>query len=294
MFNLDGHAKRLCLGETMADKRFVPVHVSLGDALKGPMVRRELKLGTGNLPDGIDLVSIPDIGMIPAVVGFRSELLVRADDMFEHQDKWRVVFSPNDQQLLKRLLGREKGELKREINGVRYDLVDALRVAHVQLSHLRPPSQTVLQICFAFLRDSTPVVEWKASTIGHLIRERDRVLQENQVIQAGNLFGCWKFLWWQIGKPLFSIPIVPKNDEWIEVNHSEVERVVREYFVPVLRSLWRAEFASGSQATQLGRAGYKLDAIGQTRIGAESLKELVRDRRESLTSLTFLKEEGTE
>ena len=278
----------------MTEKRFVPVHVSLGDALKGPMVRRELNLGTGNLPDGVDLVSIPSIGIIPAVVGFRTELLVRAEEIFEPNDKWRVVFSPNDQQLLRRLLGREKGEMKGDVNGVRYDLVNALRVAHVQLSSLSPPSQTVLQICFAFLRDSKPVVEWKASTIGHLVRERERILMEKQVIQAGNLLGCWKFLWWQIGKPLRPIPKVPQIDEWLETNRSEIERVVREYFVPVLRSLWRAEFATGSQAEQLDRSGFKLSAIGQTRIGAESLKELVEDRRAHLTSLTFLKEEDTE
>ncbi|MBI2475135.1 hypothetical protein HYV69_01785 [Candidatus Uhrbacteria bacterium] len=272
----------------MEERRFVPVHVSLVDALKGPLVSRELNIFTDDLPDGIDLVNLVHIGLIPAVVGFRTELLLRYDGMFEHQDKWRVVFSPNDEQLLKRLLGREKGELKREVEGVRYDLVDALRVAHVQLSSLRPPTQTTLQICFAFLRDGTPSVEWKASTIAHLVRERDRIILENEVIRAGNLFGHWKFLWWKIGQPLLPIPDVPAKDEWLETHHEEVEKIVQDNFVPVLQSLWRAEFAEGNQSKQLRLSGYKLDAIGQTKIGSGSLSEIVKDRRERLTSLTFL------
>ncbi len=277
---------------TMAERKYVPVHVSLGDALKGPMLRRELNLGTTDLPEGIDFVRLPDLGIIPAVVGLRTELDVRADEIFEPQDKWRVVVSPNDSQLLKRLLGREKGELKREGFGVRYDLVDALRVAHVRLSYLAPPSQTIIQICFAFLRDGKPVVEWKASSIGHLIRERNRVLLENEVIRAGNMFGHWKFLWWQIGKPELPVPSVPDTDEWLNDYHVDVENIVRTNFVPVLQSLWRAEFAEGTQATQLSRAGYKLEAIGRTQIGAGSLSELVKERRARLTSLTFLGDDG--
>ncbi|MBI4714077.1 hypothetical protein HY771_02750 [Candidatus Uhrbacteria bacterium] len=272
----------------MPEKRFVPVHVSLSDALKGPMGHRELNLGTSALPDEIEFVMVPHLGIrIPAVVGLRTVLRDKCDGIFVHHDKWQVTISPNDDQLLRRLLGREKGELQEGEGSVRYDAVDALRAAHVQLSSLAPPCFTSLQICFAFNRRGTPTVEWKTSSIDYDVRERARILLANEVIRAGWLFGKPKFLGIRIGKDELPVPEVPK-DEWLTQNRHGIEEVVFNSFVPVLQSLWRAEFAEGSQAVQLSRAGYALEAIGRTQIGTESLHELVDDRRARLTSLTYL------
>lgn len=272
----------------MPDKTFVPVRVSLRDAMKSPTGHRELNLGIGDLPKGVDFVSLPHLGIVvPAVVGLRTDLVDRHNPVFSEYDRWRVTVSPHDDQLLRRLLGREKGELTEE-DGVRYDIVQALRVAHVQLSALSPPFLTRLQICFAFMQDGTPVVEWKASSIDHLRRERDKVVKQNEVIRAGNIFGSRKILWWQIGTPEKPLPEVPEKDEWLEANRPLIEMVVFAHFVRIMQSLWKAEFADGAQEKQLKMSGYNLGVIGKTHIGAGSLREVIADRRASLTSLTYL------
>lgn len=270
----------------MATTQIVPVtHVSLSDALQGPMGQKAVRLRPDDLPEGISIVRVPGVGRIPAVVALRTTLDAH------HQTpgippvyQWKVVISPHEENLLRRLFGRTRGELDEA--GVRYEIVPRLRLAHNELSLLQPPQGTVLQVTFAFDKQGDPQIEWFASSIEASRRAHREALNKNQlVVENAWPFG-WLVTWRKIG--LVDVPPIPENDLWVTESQDELARIVSTGFLPTMESLWRATFMEGDVGAQLKAEGYELGGVGRTRIGLSGLGTIVRDRRGRLTHLTQL------
>lgn len=270
----------------MATTQMVPVtHVSLSDALQSPMGQKSVRLRPDDLPEGISIVRVPGVGRIPAVVALRTTLEAQ-----HHTPgtlpvyQWKVVISPHEENLLRRLFGRTRGELNEA--GVRYEIVPQLRLVHNELSLLQPPQGTVLQITFAFNKQGDPQIEWFASSIETASRAHREAQNKNQLaIEKAWPFG-WLVRWRKIG--LLEVPEIPEKDLWLAENQDELERIVRTLFSSVMESLWRATFMEGDVNAQLKAEGYELGGVGHTRIGVQGLGTIVRDRRGRLTHLTQL------
>ncbi len=271
----------------MGATQMMPVtHVSLSDALASPMGQKVVRLRPDDLPSNISIVRVPGIGKIPAVVALRTSLDAA---VVQHGIppifQWKLIVSPHEERLLRRLFGRVKGDLGE--GGVSYEMIPRLRLAHNELSLLQPPQGSFLQVTFAFDMQGQPVLEWFASSLESARRERLEAERQNALtIEKAWPFG-WFIKWRKIG--LVDVPEVPEHDTWLAENESELTRIVNQHFATIMESLWRSVFNEGDVSSQLKADGYQLERIGHTRIGVQSLGTIVRDRRGRLTHLTQLR-----
>lgn len=269
------------------------VKVSLSDALKEVMARRELQFKKEDLPPGVEMVQLSrGERPIPAVVGIRSDLRQCEDVGVRQLHRWRLVVSPYNERLLLRLLGRTKGDLS-SAGSVRYEIEQALQLAHLQVSMLdpSPPVHFVLKIFTAFEPTGAPIIEWEASSLETLRTDRERILRENAIVRAN----AWPFgrpinfgiLRWGKGT-IKHVPELPERDTYVEQVQDDLQTIINQSFAPALQSLWRAVFADGDSAEQLSHKGFDMMRIGKTQLGQESLARLVKDRRGRLTHMTLI------
>lgn len=288
--------------------------VSLRDQLEEGARRRETK------PDlefassqGIALVSLWRGGArVPAAIGLRTTVCAQSrhedDDVLT--DHWRITVSPDSVGMRSRLFAERSARsvsTERSRNDpkdapdaamfeVRYDMMEALKEAHSELSKLDPPRVgTCVEMTFAITRSLGRVFAFKSSSTEIPRKARDQAIIHN--MRAVDL---WRALHWPFAGPIkvFGMQIypfrrfpnpelceledVPDSDPWEPDGslYPLVADIVANRFEQALESLWKATFAQDKHiALQLRAAGYNLDNLEATRMGTSSLSELLRRGR---------------
>lgn len=273
----------------MSVTKMVPmVHVSLSDALEDSMSQRAVRIREEDLPSGISLVQVPGVGKIPTVVALRTMLEAVYDPGLSGVTavyQWKVVISPYEQNLLIRLFGRQSGRIDDEVS-IRYELPPKIRQVHEIITMMQPPVGTTLQLTFAFTKSGAPELEWFASSVEREKRLCKAAINRNKLRIARAFPFGWLVKLTKRG--LVDVPFVPDSDCWLEEHKVDLDRTVRDQFVPILGSLWKAVFVQEGIQQALRSDGYEIDRIGRTIIGSQGLATIIRLQRDRLTHLTHL------
>jgi hypothetical protein len=264
----------------MSTKLIPRVVLSLENLFTGPQGQRGIKFDTSSDPD-IVLVFISGVGHVPAIVALRLALTRRE----MHAQNWGLTVAPYESGLLTRLLGRPSGCL----DDVSYSIVKELKymLSVVAVCEPEPPEGTVIQATFRFNEDGQPLWDLFISTIEDARARRIRDLRHNEIALAKSFGYGWLRKLFKWG--LLPDPGEPKFDQWALEHCSEIESAMMSHVLPALMSLWRAVFSEGNTAKELKSHGYNMDAIGQTNLGKQELREVLAGARDhSLTVITHM------
>lgn len=287
--------------------------LSISDqARHGAMQRHDFLIPEALLPENIGRVRLPGTAaVIPAVVACRSVLMTQELLPTSHKirDQWRLSVMPYEENLLRRALARAgvvgpldiaPAPLLGEHWPARSDITRAMNDAHRALSELRPPFEgTMILVVLWQDRIGDVRVDFVASSITGIQKERQRALQNNRLVAATS----WPFgspirvpSWvplvgrkpvWGRGEVRF-VPEVPEMDEWVLANRDRITSIVTQHFKPALLSLWKAAFAEPPVSEDLSKQGYALTESDRTMLGSDGLKELMSQRGSDPACMTVL------
>lgn len=245
----------------------------LKDFLSGAQAQRAIRINTSG--HKYPSVHLPEVGVVPAVVAFRLEL-VKIDG---HKQFWLPSATPYARNLLQRMFGDAVGDDT--------PMLGELKLLLKAVGVLEPPIGTVIQATFAFEKDGEAHWNWYVSTTEMASRRRQTALHHNELKVARAPIGTrWFVAWRKIG--FVSLPDEPGTDQWVAEHNHEVEESVRLHLLAVIQSLWKAVFANEDHArASLRVAGYDMDGIGRTHMGVEDLHQVVQaaydDRLRNIT-----------
>ena len=280
-------------------------HVSMRDLLWGSTRSREVRPDFNFARDAnVGVVrSEPGGSEIPAAVTLRTVVTDQSVIDGRVRDTWHVTIAPDSEALRRRLFAQTNATQSgaHDTSVVRmgeasYDAVKALERAHEYLCALSPPRVgTYVEMSFAIARDMGRIITFHASSVQVLRRAHGWATHHNALAMARwsvahyplrkpfFLRGLRVWPWWHIDEPdLVVEPEIPRHDPWEPDGklYSAIGDVVVMYFCEILESLWKATFKQDAfVAKQLTVQGYHLDTIEATRMGAGSLRELMRGIR---------------
>ncbi|MBI4435417.1 hypothetical protein HY630_01995 [Candidatus Uhrbacteria bacterium] len=282
------------------------VRVSIRPQLEGLQRRREIKHDLDFAREhGIAIVRLEPRGPeVPAAVTLRTMLRDPVKGQ-PNTDTWEVLIAPQNEGMLIRLLAHranlttmrpEDVPIPADLD-VRYEIVDRLQQGHVRLSSLGPPrSGTFVEMTLGITRDLVRIAGiTRSSSTEMLRRERGLAKYYNEQARLAYQASHWPFRgpvsllglrYPRIPVPepeIRTLPEIPRGKDPWEFGGELWEQLVEvgaAHFAEVMESLWKAAFTTPPfiQA-QLLADGYQLDRIDSTRMGVESLTELMRGYR---------------